>query len=146
MTRRVAKVVVYACDTRKFLVEHRAADHGVRNASKWGALGGKLEEGETFQAAARREVLEESGLTISELTFIFSFSAQPGAKLDDVQYFFAAIPKQLEVTASAESQALAWLTRDEIIAKQCSEGLHFAFSKQWGVVQRCVERSHESEK
>lgn len=37
-------------------------------AGWWNGFGGKLDPGETFEASARRETLEESGLTMGPLT------------------------------------------------------------------------------
>jgi len=44
------------------------------DTNDWGVPGGYIEIGETFEQAATREVAEETGLTIKDLTFFQVFS------------------------------------------------------------------------
>ncbi len=50
-------------------------------AGRWNGYGGKLEKGETIEEAARREMLEESGIEISALEkagiILFEFQGNP---------------------------------------------------------------------
>ena len=59
-------------------------------AGRWNGFGGKLHEGESIEDAARREVLEESGITVNALTELgvldFEFQSDP-AKLMEVHVF-----------------------------------------------------------
>lgn len=43
--------------------------HGAHGAGTWSVPGGNLEFGEAFQDTARREVQEETGLTITNIRF-----------------------------------------------------------------------------
>jgi 8-oxo-dGTP diphosphatase len=56
--------LIYVRQDGKTLMVHRNKKPGDMHAGKWNGLGGKLEAGETPEACAVREVLEESGLTI----------------------------------------------------------------------------------
>lgn len=51
-------------------------------AGRWNGFGGKLEVGETVEEAAKREMLQESGITILSMekvgTLDFEFEAKPG--------------------------------------------------------------------
>ena len=50
-----------------FIMMLRQGAHGAGN---WGLPGGHLEFGESWEACAQRETLEETGLTISNLKFL----------------------------------------------------------------------------
>lgn len=52
----------------KFLMGHRIAPP---MAGRWGGLGGKLEKGESIRDAAIRELREEAGIEIEDLTYEF---------------------------------------------------------------------------
>lgn len=64
----------------KFLMGRRQGSHG---AGAWSVPGGHLEFGETWAECAAREVLEETGIVISNISFL--------AATED---FFAADDKQ----------------------------------------------------
>lgn len=55
-------------------------------AGRWNGFGGKVESGETIEAAAERETLEESGLVVTTMEKIgiheFEFSDKPGDILE----------------------------------------------------------------
>lgn len=60
-------------DSEGRVLLQRRSDSGL-----WGMPGGTLEIGETPEEAARREVREETGLEIGELTFFDIFSGEAG--------------------------------------------------------------------
>lgn len=53
--------VIVVDDAGRWLLQRRVDD------GRWGLLGGALELGESFEDAARRELFEESGLTVGSL-------------------------------------------------------------------------------
>lgn len=72
------------------LVDHRGRvllqerdEHAPRAANKWGLPGGHVEDGESFEAAAYRELEEETGIVLApgELTL---WREEPFAYSDDV--------------------------------------------------------------
>ena len=57
-------------EKRRVLLQLRADD------GTWGLPGGALEPGETLEECARREVLEETGLTLDQLRFFGIYSGE----------------------------------------------------------------------
>lgn len=55
-------------------------------AGRWNGFGGKLEQGETIEEAAKREFLEEAGITVGEID-----------KRGVLEFFFEGSPEMLEV-------------------------------------------------
>lgn len=55
-------------------------------AGRWNGFGGKVKEGETIEAAAKRETREECGVEITEMEKVgiheFEFAAKPGDILE----------------------------------------------------------------
>ncbi|OPJ55208.1 NUDIX hydrolase [Clostridium oryzae] len=62
----VGAVVVIIDEKKRILLEKRKTT----SYGKWGLPGGLMELGESTEDTARREVLEETGLTVGKLNFI----------------------------------------------------------------------------
>ena len=60
-------VAVFIRKDGKFLMQRRLGSHG---AGSWSVPGGNLEFGESLEACARREVLEETNLQIKNIRFL----------------------------------------------------------------------------
>lgn len=69
--------LVLLLDGKRILLGMKKRSFG---AGRWNGFGGKLELGESIDAAARREVAEEAGVIVGELTEVgvltFSFDGQ----------------------------------------------------------------------
>ncbi|WP_134702760.1 NUDIX hydrolase [Ammoniphilus sp. YIM 78166] len=66
----VASAVMVMDEQDKVLLQHRV------DTQDWGIPGGFMELGETVEEAARRELLEETGLTAGQLNFFEIFSGE----------------------------------------------------------------------
>ncbi|HWS22954.1 MAG TPA: 8-oxo-dGTP diphosphatase [Anaerolineales bacterium] len=65
----ILATLCYLKNSGKTLMLHRVKRDGDFHKGKWNGLGGKFEAGETPEECVRREVFEESGLTIDRLHY-----------------------------------------------------------------------------
>lgn len=105
MTRREAAFAVIHSDGGVLLLEHCYTTPRL-----WGFPGGMVEPGESLRAAARREALEETGLTVEVGDPLYSFH-----RADLALHFFAGrlVGGRLRLQAEEISDA-RWLRRDEV--------------------------------
>ncbi|WP_199637425.1 NUDIX domain-containing protein [Serratia sp. PAMC26656] len=73
----------------------------------WAVPGGKLDEGEPPEAAARREVLEECGVD-------YAAPLTPHALIDGYVTYIAEGGEQFEAVLNEENQAYGWFSLDEL--------------------------------
>lgn len=107
--------LVYVKRPGQTLMLHRVKRQNDMHQGKWNGLGGKLEHGETPEACAVREVLEESGLQIAapELRGFLTF---PSFRPDEDWYCFVFVVRHFtgELIDSAEG-VLAWIDDDKLL-------------------------------
>jgi nucleoside triphosphatase len=90
---------------------------------KWGdryvVPGGHLELGETLEAALRREVAEETGMAISDITFIctqeFIYDPAFWKSRHFIFFDYACQSDSTDVRLNDEAQAYVWVTVDEAL-------------------------------
>ncbi len=89
----------------------------------WNGLGGKLEEGESPERCAIREVREESGLTIREPRLRGILTFPNGVDKDEAWYVFLYEANSFRGRqhASAEGE-LAWIRDEELLHLKLNEG------------------------
>jgi len=61
----VRATVCHIIDGNRLLLQKKSS--GLFGEGKWNGVGGKLREGETIQDGAKREALEETGLSLLNL-------------------------------------------------------------------------------
>ena len=71
-------------------------------AGKYNGVGGHVERGESVHAAAQREILEETGLVVSDLRLCGVITIDIGANPGIGMFVFTARAATREVTASTE--------------------------------------------
>jgi 8-oxo-dGTP pyrophosphatase MutT (NUDIX family) len=97
----------------EFLVLRRST--GGRSPGAWEAVHGHLEEGERPVDGARRELLEETGLTPSalyNLSRVESFYLHRSDEVAMIPAFVALVPGGAAVSISEEHDAAEWLPAD----------------------------------
>lgn len=101
------------------LLQHRAAD-AARAPNRWGLPGGHMEPGESAQAAARRELAEESGLTLVDPLFLFWRGLRPSLSragdMTEWHVFYAPTQARQEDLICGEGQALRFVAPKEALA------------------------------
>lgn len=96
-------------DQGRVLLARRSG--GRPEAGRWNLPGGFVDRGETVEAAARREVLEEVGLEveIGGLVGVFSYPDDPV-----VAIVYAARVKAGRLVSGAETDQVAWFSPAQI--------------------------------
>jgi 8-oxo-dGTP pyrophosphatase MutT (NUDIX family) len=112
--RRVA-VVLLVDRQGRVLMQHR--DSKARTAAnQWTFPGGSIEAGEEPIAAARRELLEETGLAVTELTpygVHYRPSVTDAAKSVEIHAFLGGTDATQDDVVLGEGQAMLFLTPEE---------------------------------
>lgn len=102
-------------DDSKILLVLRNPDKSEGN--KWGAPAGKIQEGESPRQAIIREVLEETGIDISNRPMPLHKTYY--IKYPDYDFiyhvFHSTVPLKTKITKSNERQALRWVSPEEAL-------------------------------
>jgi NAD+ diphosphatase len=99
----------------RLLLGHQA----VWPEGRYSTLAGFVEPGETFEDAVRREVLEEVGVTVGEVTY---FGNQPWPLPASLMIGFRGVALTTDIDVDgAEIADARWFTRDEL-GRGCESG------------------------
>ena len=112
----------YVRNGDKTLMIHRIKKQNDMHAGKWNGLGGKLEQGETPEECAIREVEEESGLRMVDPVMRGFLTFPQFSKGEDWYVFvFVANHYQGKMIDSTEGE-LAWIDDDRLLKLNLWEG------------------------
>ena len=119
-----------------FLILKRS-DHEKTNKGRWEIPGGKMDTGESFDASLKREVLEETGLTI-EILHPAGTAEQVLPALNAVQLVMMTGAVSGGLSISNEHSAYKWARLDEIGKLELADWFEEYYTaylprmKQWG--------------
>ena len=106
----------------KTLMVHRIKKTNDIHAGKWNGLGGKLENGETPEECAIREIYEESGLVVNSLTWkgLITF---PGFANDEDWYAFIFLIEDFNGNLIESPEGtLSWIDNQGVLELNLWEG------------------------
>jgi ADP-ribose pyrophosphatase YjhB (NUDIX family) len=91
--------------------------HTVKWSGLWGIPGGKIKGGESAEDALRREILEETNLTLTEIEFALAQDCIRSKEFYKSAHFvllnYLATTSQSTVTLNAEADEYRWSTLEE---------------------------------
>ena len=105
-----------------YLMIHRIKKKNDMNKDKWIGVGGKFENGETPHECARREILEETGISPKELRYrgIVTFVSNEFGT--EYMHLFTAHGYDGEIMYDCNEGKLEWVKKSEINALPIWEG------------------------
>jgi len=106
----------------KYLMLHRVKKKNDENHDKWIGIGGKLEAGESPYDCARREIYEETGLTVDALqyrAFITFVSEEYGT---EYMHLFTAQDFHGEIKEVCDEGDLRWIDKKTLCELTLWEG------------------------
>ncbi len=121
----VVATLCYVKKKGRTLMIHRTKKRNDIHRGKWNGLGGKAEQGETPEECVVREVMEESGLIISNpvLKGILTFPLFDG---EQDWYVFVFVARTFDGTLQESSEGhLEWIEDAELLNLNLWEGDHF---------------------
>lgn len=118
MNMQIVSTIIIVSNKGKFLLVRRDLNDDIF-PGKWQNTGGKVEQGETIEQAAQRELREETGLVIAgSLRFVMSYSWQkaPDEPTRLGVIMLTDVPtqtKNLKVTLNDELCEYGWFSLGE---------------------------------
>ena len=105
----------------RYLMLHRTKKENDENRDKWIGVGGKFEDGESPEECMRREVLEETGLTVTDYRYrgIVTFVSDEWPT--EYMHLFTCSDWTGEIRECDEGE-LAWINKQDLLALTMWEG------------------------
>ena len=106
----------------KYLMIHRIKKKNDPNKDKWIGIGGKLEYGESPFDCVRREVLEETGLTLDKVNYrgIVTFVSNEFGT--EYMHLFTSSDFHGDINPTCDEGELEWIEKGELITIPMWEG------------------------
>ena len=106
----------------KYLMLYRNKKKNDASEGKWIGIGGKLEPGETADECILREVLEETGLTLTNLYKRGKVYFYSDMWEDEIMYLYTASRFRGKLTKDCNEGELKWIPVNEVMNLNLWEG------------------------
>ena len=106
----------------KYLLLHRIKKKNDINEGKWIGVGGKFEKGESADACMKREVFEETGLTVTDFHYygVIRFYEEGGETI--LMYLYTVDDFEGEAKTECDEGILKWVPEEELLSLPTWEG------------------------
>ncbi|CAN5139858.1 hypothetical protein BH09PAT1_BH09PAT1_3610 [soil metagenome] len=130
-TQKSVTCFIYHDDEFLFLERNKAKKI---DPGKLNGVGGRIENGEDYIAAAVREIEEETGYKVNpkDLEFCGMFIFQEGFSEDWVAAFFkVSVPEKIQQNTYTNDGILRWIHKDEVLKQGdiLIDDLHYCFEE-----------------
>ena len=102
-SNKVAKVIIINDDNHVLMLKR--SDYMDKFAGEWDLPGGHIQVGEEFETGMKREVKEETGLTIEDCTFV--------GKIDNLDFYYCQYPEK-PIKLSHEHTAFRFFSKNNL--------------------------------
>lgn len=115
----------YIVKHNKVLMLYRNKKENDLNEGKWVGVGGKFKEGETPDECLRREVYEETGLTLTDyhLHGVITFVSDTWD--NEYMFLYSASGFTGELNRNCPEGTLQWIPKEEVLSLPMWEGDHY---------------------
>jgi len=93
--------------------------------NQYNGLGGHIERGEDPATGARREILEESGLEVTDLRLRGVYNVDAGEETGIVLYIYTAQSVTREPSVESDEGTLHWVKQSEVMSLDLVEDLPY---------------------
>ena len=105
-----------------YLMIHRVKKKNDMNKDKWIGVGGKLEEGESPFDCAKREIKEETGLTVDKLRYHGIITFVSDLYGTEYMHLFSATEFEGELDYNCDEGSLEWVKIEDVPSLPIWEG------------------------
>ena len=105
-----------------YLMIHRVKKKNDMNQDKWIGVGGKFENAETPFDCARREIKEETGLTVTELNYRGLVTFVSDLYGTEYMHLFTADKFEGEIDYDCDEGRLEWVRKEDVASLPIWEG------------------------
>ncbi|MEA4875222.1 NUDIX hydrolase [Anaerorhabdus sp.] len=113
----------------QFLMMHRTKKQNDPNAGKWIGLGGKFKDYESPEECVLREVKEETGLNLIQLSFRGIITFTNNDNWTEYMFLFTSTEFSGTLDFDCNEGELAWINKDEVTQLNLWEGDKYFLEK-----------------